>query len=108
MSHGSPGLWVPVNSPPVIAYVPGASVSPGCGVGETPREGRPIGPELACGAGIGVVEGGIVCGVMITGAAEPLGEGDALGTGGGVSEPTGVGEGVGVGGGRIWGAPGAG
>jgi hypothetical protein len=55
---------------------------------------------------MGLLDGGTVCGVMITGAGEPLGAGDALGTGGGVTAP---GEGDGGGGTRIcgpWGATG--
>jgi hypothetical protein len=36
---------------------------------------------------MGLLDGGTVCVVMITGAGEPLGAGDALGTGGGVTAP---------------------
>jgi hypothetical protein len=53
---------------------------------------------------MGLLDGGTVCGVMITGEGEPLGAGDALGTGGGV---TAAGEGDGACGTRICGPCGA-
>ena len=57
--------------------------------GRRRRLGRrqPDGPALTFGAGIGLLDGGALTGVTITGAGEPLGAGDALGTGGGVTAP---------------------
>ena len=80
----------------------GSRISPGAGEGdaEASGDGKPTGPALTCGAGMGLLDGGTVCGVMITGAGEPLGAGDALGTGGGVTAP---GEGDAGGGTRICG-----
>ena len=101
-SNGWPGLFTPVSLSPRIAYVFGSRMSPGAGDadGSADGDGNPTGPALTFGAGMGLLDGGALCGVMITGAGEPLGDGDALGTGGGVTAP---GDGVGGCGTRICG-----
>ena len=103
-SNGCPGLFVPLSLSPRIAYVFGSRISPGAGEGEGEGVAGVIGPLLAVGAGIGLLEGGALCGVMMTGAGEPLGAGEAVGSGGGVTAP---GEGEATGGTRICGPSGA-
>src|SRR3982074_3122829 len=84
-SNTWPGLFTPLSLSPRIAYVFGSRISPTAGEAEGEGDGSPIGPAVNTGAGSGLLDGGAVSGVMMTGLGEPLGTGVAVGSGGGVN-----------------------